>query len=116
MIILVLACLLHPQPADAHILQYLSWFRVERVMELSSDEIRLTYECRFDEAASRSTDPLIDVDADSTVSQHERADFCLQAAQSLASDLILCTSGTQVPLREESFCTMEDGLVDLPVC
>lgn len=78
-------------------------------MELSRDEIRLEYECRFDPAALRPSDPLVDLDGDSTVSQHERADFCVQAAQYLASDLIVFTSGTQCVLREESFFMFDDG-------
>jgi hypothetical protein len=107
-LLLGLACLLHTSPAKAHILQYLSWFRVERIMDISADEIRLFYDCRFDPGQFRPDDPLIDLDGDSTTSQHERAAFCMQAAQYLAQDLLLFTSGTQVRVAEESFYVYED--------
>jgi hypothetical protein len=95
--------------ACAHVLQYLAWFRVQRDLTITASELRFVYECRFDRAAYKPADPLMDTDGDSTASQHEIANFCLEAAQYLAADLLVMAAGQRRDVREESFYLFEDG-------
>lgn len=106
--LLLLAHALHPTAAAAHILQYLTWFNVERSMEISGLHMKLSYDCRFNPRVFNPADPLMDTDGDSTASQHETADFCSQAGQYLAQDLMVMTSGTRCELRQESFSVADD--------
>lgn len=102
------ALVLLPLCASAHMLPYLTWFKVERNMELHSDQVRITYNCTFNPTIFDPKSPLMDTDMDSTASQHEIGAFCMQADQYLGADLLLVLDGQPLGAREESFYMRDD--------
>ena len=106
---IVATAFLLPASCPAHILQYLTWFKIERQITVSPGQVRVIHDCRFDPVMFRPADAMMDRDGDSTASQSEIAEFCLEAGKYLAQDFAVVIAEAPCQTRQESFFVYDDS-------
>lgn len=94
--------------AHAHVMQQLSWFQVERNVDIRPRTLHVHHECKFDKNMFRADDPILDVDGDSTASRHEIAQFCQQASNYVSQDFTVLADGLPCAVRQEGFAVNDD--------
>jgi hypothetical protein len=104
----LLAMLLCSNASHAHVMQQLSWYQVERTITVKPGSLRVHHDFKFDKNMYRADDPILDVDGDSTASQHEIAQFCQASSNYVSQDFTVLADGLPCAVRQESFSVYED--------
>jgi len=108
-ILVAAICLLIPMGAAAHTQMHFTLMQVERVIEVTTNSIRLNYEGKLQRPLPDAALPMLDMDQNGTVETSETRALWKGAADYLAVDLVLFLGRGPGVVQVDNVTVEDDG-------